>query len=63
MQGPRAHPILLTGLLSLAAANVLQWLADPNLPTDFLQGFLEGLAAATLYGYLLALRPLRLRQS
>ncbi len=63
MKIPRAHPILLIGLLSLAAASVLGWLVCPDLPTGFLQGFLDGLAVATIYGYLLALRTGRLRQS
>jgi hypothetical protein len=62
MRGSRVHPILLIGLLSLAAANVLEGLAGLNCPTDFLQGFLDGLAVVSIYGYLLALRSGRFRQ-
>jgi hypothetical protein len=63
MQNRRAHPLLLIGLLSLAAATVLERLVCLDLPTDLLEGFCDGLAVATLYGYLLAHRTGRLRSS
>ena len=63
MQDQRAHPLLLVGLLSVAAATVLGRLACPELPMDFLEGFFDGVGVATLYGYLLARRAGRLRKS
>ena len=63
MQKSRARPLLLMGLLSLGAATVLGWLACPDLPTDLLEGFFDGLGVTTLYGYLLARRTGRLRSS
>ena len=63
MQKPKAHPSLLIGLLSLAAATVLGRLTFPAFSTDFLQGFLDGLGLACVFGHLLALRSGRLRQS
>ena len=63
MQSSRVHPILLIGLLSLAAATVLGRLTCPAFSTDFLQGFLDGVGLACIFGYLLALRTGRLGQS
>jgi hypothetical protein len=63
MQSPRVHPILLIGLLSLATATVLSRLACPVFSTDFLQGFLDGMGLACVFGYLLALRARRLGRS
>lgn len=63
MQSRRVHPILLAGLLSLAAATVLGRFACPAFSTDFLQGFLDGLGLACASGYLLALRTGKLRRS
>lgn len=63
MQRPRVHPVLLVGMLSLAASALLEWLAYPALSRGFVQGFLDGLAIACLYGYLLVLRKGGLRQS
>jgi hypothetical protein len=58
----RLHPILLAGLLSLGASTLLEWLLPPGFPGDILQGFLDGFAAATLFGHLLLLRAGRLKQ-
>jgi hypothetical protein len=55
--------MLLIGLLSLAAATVLGRLTSPAFPTDFLQGFLDGVGLACVIRYLLALRTGRLGQS
>jgi hypothetical protein len=63
MHRPRVHPVLLIGLLSLAATTVVERLICPSLPPGFLLGFLDGLGLACLFGYLLALRMGRLRQS
>lgn len=62
MQSRRVHPSLLIGLLSLAAAIVLGRLAYPGFPTDFLQGFLDGMGLACVFRYLLAQRTGRLRR-
>jgi hypothetical protein len=59
MQRPRVHPVLLIGMLSLAASAVLEWLAYPS----FVQGFLDGLSVVCLYGGLLVIRKGGLRQS
>jgi hypothetical protein len=61
MRNERVHPLLLIGLLSLGAATVLGWLVCPDLPTDVLEGFFDGLGVATIFGYLLARRTGRLR--
>jgi hypothetical protein len=63
MQSSRVHPVLLVGLLSLAAATVLSRLTSPTSSTDFLQGFLNGSGLACVLGYLLALRRGRLGRS
>jgi hypothetical protein len=62
MQSPRLRPVLLIGLLSLAKGTVLGGLAPPDLPTDFLEGFLDGLGVASIFGSLLALGLRRLRR-
>jgi hypothetical protein len=63
MQNQRVHPLLLVGLLSVAAATLLGRLVCPELPMDFLEGFFDGVGVATLFGYLLARRAGRLRPS
>lgn len=63
MQRPKVHPVLLIGTLSLAASALLEWLAYPAPSRGFLQGFLDGLAVACLYGYLLGIGKSRLRQT
>jgi hypothetical protein len=63
MENQRAHPLLLIGLLSVAAATLLGRLVCPDLPMVFLEGFFDGVGVATLFGYLLARRAGRLRKS
>ena len=62
MQSRRVHPSLLIGLLSMAAATVLGRLTCPTFPTDFLQGFLDGVGIACVFRYLRAQRAGRLRR-
>jgi hypothetical protein len=59
----RLHSILLLGVFSLAASTVLESLLLAGFPGDLLQGFLDGLAVATIFGHLVARRAGRLRQS
>ncbi len=63
MQRPRAHPPLLIGFLSLAAATLLGRLIDPDVPRDFLEGVFDSVGVAALYGYLLARHAGTLRPS
>ena len=63
MQRSKVHPVLLIGMLSLAASGLLEWLGGGVLSRSLLQGFLDGLAVACLYGYLLARGRGWLRQS
>jgi hypothetical protein len=56
MPRPRVHPLVLIGVLSVAAAIVSGWPVGPHLPAGYLVGFLDGLAVATLCGHLLAVR-------
>jgi hypothetical protein len=63
MENQRVHPLLLIGLLSMAAATVMGRLVCLHLPTDLLEGFFDGLGVATLFGHLLARRAGRLRES
>lgn len=58
----RLHPILLVCVFSLAASTLLEWLLLPGFPGDLLQGFLDGLAVATIFGHLVACRAGRLRR-
>jgi hypothetical protein len=62
MPRPRVHPVLLIGMLSLAASTLLEWLAYPALSRGFVQGFLDVLAVVCLYGYLIAVGRGWLRQ-
>lgn len=63
MQRLKAHPILLIGLLSMAAATVLGRVTCPAFSTDFLQGVFDGMGLACVFGYLLAQRRGRLGRS
>ncbi|MFN2241169.1 MAG: hypothetical protein ACK2U2_02695 [Anaerolineae bacterium] len=63
MQRPKVHPVLLTGILSLVASSLLEWLGGGVLSRSLLQGFLDGLSVTCLYGYLLAMGRGWLRQS
>jgi hypothetical protein len=57
------HPLLLIGLLSLAASTLLEAIAGHGFPVDLLRGWLDGMAVVTIYGYLLGRRTGRLRKS
>lgn len=63
MQRPRVHPVLSIGVLSLVASGLLEWLGGGVLSRSLLQGLLDGLAVACLYGYLLVVGRGWLRQS
>ena len=63
MQSSKVHPLLLIGLLSMAASALLECLVCPGRPGGFMQGFLDGIAVACLFGYLLARRLGWLAQS
>jgi len=63
MSASRVHPLLLVGLLSLAASTLLEALAGHGSLVDLLRGWLDGMAVVTIYGYLLGRRSGRLRKS